>query len=201
MIAYIANEHDSIDIETRRELLGSLKDTTQETFNLLENLLDWARSQRKVVYKPEKINLKNSADNAISLLSGLASPKSITIENKIESNIIAFADPYMLNTIFRNLLSNAIKFTPKNGQISIEGQSIGEIVTIKFIDSGIGIPKKVIDKIFDENNNYSTPGTNNEKGTGLGLKLVYRLISQNNGTITVDSEQNIGTTFTITLPS
>ncbi len=201
MIAYIANEHDSIDIETRRELLSSLKDTTQETFNLLENLLDWARSQRKVVYKPEKINLKNSADNAISLLSGLASPKSITIENKIESNIIAFADPYMLNTIFRNLLSNAIKFTPKNGQISIEGQNTGEIVTIKFIDSGIGIPKKVIDKIFDENNNYSTPGTNNEKGTGLGLKLVHRLISQNNGTIAVDSKQNIGTTFTITLPS
>lgn len=200
MIAFIANEHDSIDMETKRELLNSLKDTSQETFNLLENLLDWARSQRKVVYKPEKINLKNSADNAISLLQGLASPKNIAIENRIDNSAIAFADPYMLNTIFRNLLSNAIKFTPKNGEISIEAENGSDKVSIKFNDSGIGIPKKVLDKIFDDNNNYSTPGTNNEKGTGLGLKLVHKLISQNKGTIAVDSEQNIGTTFTVSLP-
>lgn len=201
MIAFIAKEQDSIDIETRKELLNSLKDSTQETFNLLENLLDWARSQRKAINKPEIINIKNITSNAISLLSGLASPKNIRIENKIEESIIAFADPYMVNTIFRNLLSNAIKFTPKNGHISIEGQNNGDKISIKFIDSGIGIPRNIIDKIFDESYNYSTPGTNNEKGTGLGLKLVQRLIYQNSGSIEVTSEQNNGTTFTITLPA
>lgn len=202
MIAFIANDPNSLDTETRKDLLYSLKETSQETFNLLENLLDWARSQREVVFKPETINLRSSTDMVISLLSGMVSPKNITITNSIESDITAFADPYMLNTIFRNLLSNAIKFTSQNGSIKIEGQKDGNQTIIKFIDSGVGIPKKVIEKIFDNNSNgYSTLGTNNEKGTGLGLKLVRRLISQNNGSITLDSEQNIGTTFTITLPS
>ncbi len=199
MITFIANDTDSIDNETRNDLMVSLKDTSQETYNLLENLLDWAKSQRQITYQPENILLKTSTDTAIALLSGMASPKNITITNSIDSAISAFADPYMINTVFRNLISNAIKFTPKNGSINIQASKVESVVTIKFIDSGIGIPKKLIASIFDNSSSYSTPGTNNEKGTGLGLKLAKRLISQSNGTISVDSEPNKGTTFTITL--
>lgn len=200
MITFIADNPDSVDNETRNDLLVSLKSTAQETYNLLENLLDWAKSQRQTIYKPEIVLIKATTDTAIALLSGMASPKNITITNSIDNAISVFADPYMINTIFRNLISNAIKFTPTNGSISIQASKNDSLVTIKFIDSGIGIPKKFIANIFDNNNGYSTPGTNNEKGTGLGLKLVHRLITENNGTISVESEQNKGTTFTITLP-
>lgn len=200
MISFITKDQNSIDNETRDELMTSLKDTSQETYNLLENLLDWAKSQRQIAYKPEKILLKSTADIAIALLSGMASPKSINITNLIDESITALADPYMINTVFRNLLSNAIKFTPKNGSIRILAIGDSSNVTIKFIDSGIGIPKNKISSLFENSSNYSTPGTNNEKGTGLGLKLVKRLISQNNGTISVESEQGKGTTFTIALP-
>ncbi len=199
MITYIANDPDSIDTETRNDLIVSLKDTSQETYNLLENLLDWAKSQGQISYKPENTLLKSSADNAIALLSGMVSPKNITITNSIDQNLTAYVDPYMINTVFRNLISNAIKFTPKGGAIHIQGFRDDSRVIIKFIDSGIGIPTEIADKIFDPSINYTSLGTNNEKGTGLGLKLVKKLINRNGGTILVESAQNIGTTFTITL--
>ncbi|RPH31232.1 MAG: PAS domain S-box protein [Bacteroidales bacterium] len=199
MIAFIVNDPDSIDNKTRNDLMLSIKDTTEETYSLLENLLDWAKDQRQIAFNPETIHIYATINTTIALLSGMASPKNITITNSIDNTITVFADPYMINTVFRNLLSNAIKFTPKNGNISIQASRIDSIVTIKFIDSGVGIPKNMIEKIFDSSNNYSTPGTNNEKGTGLGLKLVNRLITKNNGTISVESEPNKGTTFTVTL--
>jgi len=199
VIAYIADETNAIDNETRNDLILSLKDTSQETYNLLENLLDWAKSQKQVSFKPEKILLKSAADTTIALLSGMASPKNITVTNSIGEDLTAYADPYMVSTVFRNLISNAIKFTPKGGTILIQGFLDDSRVIIKFIDSGIGIPKEVTDKIFNPSINYTTLGTNNEKGTGLGLKLVKKLITSNGGTISVDSTPNQGTTFTIIL--
>lgn len=199
MITYIAKESDTIDPETRYDLLNSLKDTSQETYNLLENLLDWAKSQREASYKPDNISLRPIAENTIALLSGLSSPKNITITNSIDDNLSVYADAYMINTVFRNLMSNAIKFTPNGGNIQIQGSKVDSKVVLKFIDSGVGISKEVIDTIFENNTNYSTSGTNNEKGTGLGLKLVKRLVNRNGGDITVESIPNQGTTFIITL--
>lgn len=201
MIAYIADETNSIDNKTRHDLILSLKDTSQETYNLLENLLDWAKSQKQVSYKTERILLKPAADTTIALLSGMASSKNITITNSIDDDLTAYADSYMISTVFRNLISNAIKFTPQGGDIRVQAFRDDSRVVIKFIDSGIGIPKEVADKIFDSSINYTTLGTNNERGTGLGLKLVKKLTSSNGGTISVDSTPNRGTTFTITLPA
>jgi len=201
MIAYIADNLDSIDQETLSDIISTLKGTSQETYNLLENLLDWGKSQREIAYKPQKIIIKSAIDNTIALLQGMSTSKGINILNIIDDDLTAFADPYMLSTVLRNLLSNAIKFTPNNGKISIEGKCNGSEITLMFKDNGTGIAKEAIEKLFDSSTTFTTAGTNNEKGSGLGLKLVKRLITKNNGTISVESEPGKGTTFILTLPS
>lgn len=201
MITYLAENLNTIDQSTLNEIISTLKDSSMETFNLLENLLEWAKSQRQVSFKPEKIHVKLTIDETMSLLSGMSSQKNITITNNLNSTETVFADPYMLKTILRNLISNAIKFTPNNGNIKIDGARNGSETVLRVTDSGMGIPKESIEKLFDSNSTYTTAGTNNEQGTGLGLKLIKRLITKNNGEITVESEINKGTTFIVTLPS
>jgi PAS domain S-box-containing protein len=200
-IQYITNEDESIDNDTRKDLLSALKDATQETYNLLENLLDWAKSQRQESYKPEKILIKPAVVNAISLLSSMASTKKITLTSSIDDKLTIYADLYMIKTVLRNVISNSIKFTPNGGNIRIEALRVDSKVILKFIDSGVGMTKEMIDNFFDSNLNITTPGTNNEMGTGLGLKLVKKFISQNKGFVTIESSQDNGTTFIITLPA
>ncbi|NOU16099.1 MAG: PAS domain S-box protein [Bacteroidales bacterium] len=200
MITFIAENNDSLDNHSRNDLILSLKDSTQETYNLLENLLEWAKSQRQISFKPEVIHLKPIADYSLVLLSGMSSLKKITIKNDIEDELSAYADSYMIQTIFRNLISNAIKFTPNEGKIQILGFRDGANAVLKFIDSGMGIPKDIIGRLLDGSQNFTTLGTNNEQGTGLGLKLVKRLIEKNGGKILIESKPDKGSTFTIFLP-
>ncbi|NVO10627.1 MAG: PAS domain S-box protein [Bacteroidales bacterium] len=199
MITFIA-DNSNIDNQTRNDLILSLKNSTQETYNLLENLLEWAKSQGQVSFNPKEIKLKPIADYSLILLSGMSSLKKITIKNDIENELSAYVDSYMIKTIFRNLISNAIKFTHDGGKIQILGFRDGENAVLKFIDSGKGIPKDIIGTLLESGQNYTSLGTNNEQGTGLGLKLVKRLIEKNEGKIFIDSELDKGTTFTIFLP-
>lgn len=200
MMELLEEKINSLDIETRDEILKSLKSLSHDTFNLLENLLEWARNQRQSTFKPKTLFIKSIIADAISLLSGMSSPKRIIVTSSIDDDLIAFADPYMINTVVRNLISNAIKFTPVGGTIRIIGTRADSSIVLKFIDSGIGITPDVTEKLFDSSVTHTTPGTNNEKGTGLGLKLVKRFIDKNGGTITLESTPGIGTTFIITLP-
>ncbi|MHC1704105.1 MAG: PAS domain S-box protein [Tenuifilaceae bacterium] len=201
MISLLADNIDVFDLDTRHEMFSSLKSSTSETYNLLENLLDWAKSQRQSAFKPKTIYIKSLIDETIALLSGMASVKEISIETEIENELSAFADPYMVNTILRNLISNAIKFSKKGDKIRINGLKEGGFIVLNFIDSGIGISDKDQEKIFNYQENYSTLGTNNEKGTGLGLKLIKRFVEKNNGNVSIDSKPGKGTKLTITLPS
>jgi len=107
----------------------------------------------------------------------------------------------MLNTILRNIISNAIKFTPISGQISIKAKTDKDQTIIQIADTGVGIPKDKLEKLFVIEKSRSTTGTNGETGTGLGLILVKDFVEKNNGTISVHSELNKGTIFTITLPN
>jgi signal transduction histidine kinase len=114
--------------------------------------------------------------------------------------VISWCDEVSINTVFRNIISNAIKFTPTNGSITIKGKELVDNVEISITDTGIGMPEETIQKIFGENQHFTSSGTDNEQGTGLGLMLVKDFLKKNNGSLIVKSKINEGTKFTITLP-
>ena len=127
--------------------------------------------------------------------------KFISFQNDVESASEALVDLNHFNVIFRNLICNAIKFTPENGTIWISAKKDDNKLTISVKDNGIGISKDDLKKIFNSSEHYTTYGTNNEKGTGLGLLLCKEMIEQNNGTIQVESKIGEGSTFRVILPT
>ena len=118
----------------------------------------------------------------------------------MERDLIAFFDEVTIHTVFRNLLSNAIKFTPDNGSIIISARPDGNFVSVTVEDTGKGMTEEVRKKIFDNDEIHTTYGTKQEKGSGLGLRLVKDLVSQNKGKLTVESELNVGTRITVSIP-
>ncbi len=167
----------------------------------LNNLLSWGQSQMKgTVTRSSKILLKNIVSDNINLLSKTANNKSIRIVNRIPENTFAWSDGNQIDIVIRNLISNALKFTPENGMITIDAQSKKEEWLISVKDTGIGMDRETQDKLFEKSSNFTTHGTNNEKGTGLGLTLCKEMVENNKGTIWVDSIIRKGTSFYFTLP-
>lgn len=202
----IFQNYSNIDENEKFELIEYLKDSSHSLYSLLENLLEWSRVQRGAI-KPEytKVDINFLITNTIEHLNTMAKDKKIDIKNNIDKNIIAFCDSNMIQTVFRNIIINAVKFTEDEGDIIISS-NIEEIEKNKFIvisikDSGIGIEKERINKLFKIDSAVSTPGTNNEKGTGLGLILCKEFVEINKGFIKVDSELGKGTKFSIYIPS
>ena len=126
--------------------------------------------------------------------------KNILMENKIDPSTLINADKNMLSTILRNLISNAIKFTPQEGKICVSASENKEYIEVSVTDTGVGIEEKYIPLLFRIDNKYSTPGTNNETGTGLGLILCREFVEKHKGKIWVESEINKGSRFIFTLP-
>ncbi len=139
--------------------------------------------------------LNRTVNEVIELMLEKAKSKKITVTNKIADNLIVSADEDMLKTIFRNLVSNALKFTSTNGTLEISADSHQNETEISVKDSGIGIKKDDIGKIFKIDSNYSQRGTENEKGTGLGLLLCKEFVEKHGGKIWVESEEGIGSDF------
>ncbi|MBN2486126.1 MAG: hypothetical protein JXB34_09150 [Bacteroidales bacterium] len=195
-------KYDDWTDEKRKQMIDIVSESAENIFALLENLLQWSRSQRGIIeFHPEKIALKKLIENVITIICQGASEKNIQIVTRLESEQIeAYADRHMLDTMLRNLISNAIKFTNNGGEIVITAQTKGDSVEISVADNGVGMSKDSIAKLFRIDSSFSSPGTNKEKGTGLGLILVNEFVSQHNGSIHVDSETGKGSTFTIRLP-
>lgn len=195
---------ENIDELSREELLeyvGMMYQSSQHGFNLLSNLLDWSRSQTgRIDFMPELINIYSIIQENIDLLMPTAQSKNIRIVNHVTSGLQAFADSNMVKTIVRNLLGNAIKFTPENGVVNIKSQEKAEQVEISVSDTGVGIPPQDIDKIFRIDVSYSTSGTGQEEGTGLGLILCKEFVEYNGGRLYVESKEGEGSRFYFTLP-
>lgn len=180
----------------------NINNASERTLNLLANLLDWARSQTGAIeYKPTVINLSEVVTKTIELYQFNASQKSITIENELREYIFVLADKAMLETVLRNLISNAIKYSNSKGEVKIEAEQMGVGTIVSIRDKGIGIPKKHIHKLFSIDGKYSTLGTMNEHGTGLGLILCHEFIKIHGGNIWVESEEGIGTSIYFSLPA
>jgi len=169
---------------------------------LLDNLLNWARNYMHgaIAAKPANINLHEIASRNINLIQDQANKKQIIIYNKIPDDLGAFADESQMDIVIRNLLMNAVKFTRQNGKITLDSSSNNENVEISITDNGVGMTKEQLGKLFEIAPGNNTYGTEGETGTGLGLLLCNEFVKTNNGKITVNSEVDNGTSFTITLP-
>ncbi len=187
--------------ESIQGMLKSLKISANATFFLLEDLLLWARSQRnKIRYEPNNIFLHLLIKENQALLGNLLQQKSIKLINEIDEEIEVFADQNMLRIILRNLVNNAIKFSYKGAEIKIFTSKKDNFIEISIQDQGIGISKENQDKIFLQNEHFTTFGTNEEKGSGLGLMLCKDFVKKHKGKLWVESEINKGATFKFTIP-
>lgn len=178
-----------------------INNSAVQTFRLLENLLQWANSQRgKISFNPMLINLRELSKEELGMLSELAMKKSIELKNSFDENLIVLADKNMIKTILRNLISNAIKFTPKNGKVEINALIDKKQVEISVSDNGIGMTEETMVKLFRLDGNLSNPGTENEMGTGLGLLLCKEFVEKHGGKIWAESEFGKGSIFKLILP-
>ncbi|MGD0340232.1 MAG: HAMP domain-containing sensor histidine kinase, partial [Bacteroidales bacterium] len=198
----LTEEIQNMTLEEIKEITVSMKESAANLYGLLENLLEWSRLKRGMMnFSPEKINLKQIAGNSIEVLKESARKKEIKINYSIPENLEIYADSHMLETVIRNLVSNAIKFTPKSGEISISAAaSPDNTIKIKICDTGIGMNKELISKLFLLNERTNRKGTEGEPSTGLGLLLCKEFIEKHNGKIQVESEEGKGSTFSFTIP-
>jgi len=195
-------EFEDLSQEELKEAIVSLNRTAQNVYELLEGLLDWSRIQTgRMEFSPRRFELKDVSRSVKSLLDGNARGKQIIINDSVEEDIFVFADKNMVNAIIRNLTANAIKFTKPGGAVSIHTTKKKDYVHVIISDTGIGISEEDLAKLFRIDIHYTTYGTNNEKGTGLGLILCKELIEKNNGKIWVESILGKGSKFVFTLPS
>lgn len=198
---FVSKRFDKLDREKLDKYLGNIVTTTKNMNFLLENLLDWSLTQSKSnFFQPKLFNLNSFIEENVQLYEKIAEPKNIKLTNHIKEKINCEFDEKMLNTVLRNLISNAIKFTPIGGKVDILGNQDSDNITIKIIDSGIGIEKEKVDKIFQLDPLNIKKGTLDEAGTGIGLKICYEFIKRHNGSLWVESEKNIGSVFAFMIP-
>ncbi|PLX22118.1 MAG: hybrid sensor histidine kinase/response regulator [Salinivirgaceae bacterium] len=199
-IKLMHDNYDQLEDEKKKKYIGYLYESSSQNLELLEELLEWSRTQTKSKpIKPISFRLSKVVKEAINSTINDAIQKNIIIKEELEYEDTIIADFNMIKTVIRNLIGNAIKFTESGGSITISSSIDDEVVQLNVTDTGVGISKNKIDQLFNIENKISTPGTNNEKGTGLGLILCKEFIEQHNGKIWVESELNKGSKFSFNL--
>ena len=197
----LKDEARNLDIASIEDYADILNSTAKQAFKLLENLLDWARMQQGSFYfEPIPISFNYLLKTEIEGLKHSAGRKNITMTFGTNEEINITADEKMLSSVLRNLISNAIKFTPKAGKINIEARRNIDHVEVSISDTGVWMEKETIEKLFKIETSFTSRGTENEKGTGLGLLLCKEFVEKHGGTIWVDSEKGKGSTFTFSIP-
>ncbi len=196
--------YDEFDRYTEKEkkyFIHQINSATQGTYKLLENLLQWSRSQSgKIEYNPEQIDFCNVANNTVSSLKTQADQKSIKLHSSIPFGSMVYACENMVTTVLRNLIANAVKFTPRGGQIMLTSRKSKGFLQVDVRDTGVGIRADQMEKLFRIDAQYKTPGTENEKGSGLGLILCREFVEKNGGKIWAESMEGKGSIFSFTLP-
>jgi len=201
-IELLQMRYDHYADEKRKEMLSYAKNSADDIYNLLVNLLNWSRAQRGAIeLNPELTNLVNLINENLSLVKNQAANKNLEIQfSAVPKEVTLYLDADLINAVLRNLLTNAIKYSHTNGKVELSC-SVGDnsvIVSIK--DSGIGISEEDMKKLFRNDIHYSTSGTKNEKGTGLGLITCKEFIEKHYGKIWMESELGKGSTFYFSLP-
>jgi len=198
----LQEEYDQLSDESIRQLISGLHLSAQKQFELLENLLEWARmKQGQIVVKTEEINLNRMVNNVIQSLADSAMQKNIEISTSYPSQLSLMGDPRMLEAVLRNLLSNAVKFTPEGGKILID-VAPGNDHSLRFSvsDNGMGMSKDMLPHLFRLDAHTHRPGTRGEPGSGLGLHLCKEFVEKHGGQLRADSTEGVGSTFHFTIP-
>ena len=181
-------------------ILAEINQSTQITYDLLEDILNWAKAQSgKISFSPQILVFKDICENIVEILGPNAAAKNIKVHINSAELLTIVADDHMLRTIMRNLLSNAIKFTNTLGNIHIMAEESTTHISISVSDDGVGIAPANLAKLFNISEFHSTKGTAEEKGTGLGLMLCKEFVEKHGGTIRVESEKGKGSTFSFTI--
>jgi len=180
-------------------LLDLLKESSLNTYNLLENLLTWSRTQMgKIKFHKSIFELNGLVENVFGIVKASFSFKDIEYINEVKPEIEVEGDLNMLSTIIRNIVTNAVKFTHNGGKVTVFANKNGDNHTfITISDTGVGMTQEQIDGLFQVGKTRSTKGTNQEKGTGLGLIIAKEFIDKHNGSINVESTQGVGSRFII----
>lgn len=205
MTDIIKNHADTFSKEELISMLQSLNKTAQQTYKFIEDLLEWSRSQMgRIQMNIVEEDLYTIVTGTILTLKQQAEIKNIEIDSRIQSGTFAMFDKNMMATIVRNLISNAIKFTPKGGKITLKAEAIEKegkrFIRLAVSDTGVGMTEQQVANLFSLDKVQSTPGTEKEKGTGLGIMICRDFINKMNGELSVESKLNEGTTFFVDVP-
>ncbi len=200
LTSLIINEKDSLNIEEIVDLVRKLNTSLKNQYSMIENLLHWARIQtnRLEIHK-EKIDITHLINEVIAIQRNVSDKKNLKVINNIKAKIYCYADRFMIQSVLNNLISNAIKFSHYDTEIHVSADVEDNLVFISIKDFGLGIKPDNLNKLFRIDSHITTLGTDNEKGTGLGLILCKEIIERNGGTISVFSVLNEGSTFTVSL--
>lgn len=198
---FLNEDYDDLSENERKEMINSLSEASKDINKQLDDLLTWARSQKgEFGISKVELNLKELL-NSISVSYKLASKnKNISLKISADERINFSGDKFVLETIIGNFVDNAIKFSPSNSEILISGIKKDSMIEISVIDSGVGLPNDLKEKLFNVGEKFSTPGTNNEKGTGLGLKICKEFSELHSGIIEVESNPGEGSKFSLSIP-
>jgi signal transduction histidine kinase len=194
----LEDHHYEDDLEN---YINMASNSANRTLNLLDELLDWTLSQNvEKSFNPVKINLYELVETEISSIGFAAEQKKISLHHSITNVLNVAADLQMIKTVLRNLIGNAIKYTNIGGNVSISASESGQFVEIAVRDNGVGISQEAQKKLFKIDTFHSTPGTDNEKGTGFGLILCKEFVEMHGGSIRIESKPGKGSKFMFSLP-
>jgi signal transduction histidine kinase len=195
-------DYDRFTETERRQFATDIYQSTNGIYRLLQNLLEWSRSQTGTLnFTPKTIDYQIVLNNVTSVLKSLADQKNIEIKKESDPELKLFADQAMIETVLRNLISNAIKFTSEGGQIEILAREVNDDILISVKDNGVGIPEEDCKNLFKIDSKVKRKGTNREDGSGLGLVLCHEFITKHNGKIWVESGLGKGSEFTLSIPA
>jgi signal transduction histidine kinase len=197
----LESKYDKLSTGQVKDYIKLQQDTATNIYDLLEGLLQWAQTQSgNMQYKLEKIDFYQICENVLVHMKTVALNKNIAVENRVPENTFVFADAKALETITRNIISNALKFTESGGKVFIESEKRANEMIISITDSGVGMTEETRNMLFKIESQRSSKGTDNEKGTGLGLILCKELIENQQGKIWVESKEGHGSKFMFSVP-
>lgn len=197
----LSSKIDSLTTEEIRKISFNLNKSLKMQYLLLNDLLEWSKLQLgDFSLKYEEFDFKKITDEVIDILYGTAKLKSVSLINNVSGNTYINADVQMIKLVIRNLISNGIKYSRQNGIVEIMAEKKSNFIEVIVKDNGTGIEIENLEKLFKIEHHFTTEGTANEKGTGLGLNMCKEIIEKHGGNISADSEINIGSKFTFTIP-
>lgn len=200
LMQLLATDIDSLNKKELKKIVKGLNLRTANVLDFLDDLLNWTSNQsQNLQLKPEVFNVCKLTKKVYNIVLPQLENKSLSFNSEVESSLMIFTDQNILKTVLLNLVSNAIKFTPEQGMIEIKVEKIEEQIQFMVADTGRGITKKSLEKIFNPDIHFTTVGTKQEKGTGLGLQLCKEFVELLGGTIWVESEVDKGSKFFFTV--